>query len=91
MDEAPLVDPKEKSANDHADLFKAMAERILLNKDGAFGGAVVILPPDDGGEPVDFFLLSEQSPIMFWASLKSIIEAQIANLNDAARRGQFGR
>ena len=92
MDEVPLVtDANEKSATDHANLFRAMADRVMLNKDGYFGGAVVIIPPEGGGEPVDFFLLSKQSPVMFWASLEAIIKAQISDLDHAARQGGFGR
>lgn len=92
MDEAPLVDAKEVSAQTAAGAFTKMADAILLNKQASFGGAVVIIPPEGGGEPVDLLLLTRQSPVAFWALLKATVEAALSDLDAAARQNRaYGR
>ena len=92
MDEAPLVDPKELSAQQAADAFTRMADAIVLNKQASFGGAVVIIPPEGGGEPVDILLLTKQSPVAFWALLKATVDAALNELDAAARQNRpYGR
>ena len=34
-----------------------MAAMIELNADVVFGGAVVIIPPENGGEPIELLIL----------------------------------
>jgi hypothetical protein len=92
MDEAPLVELKERNAQAAAAAFRAMADRILLNKDGTFGGAVVIIPPEGGGAPVDLFLLTQQPPGLFWASLQVMVKTALEELDRQDRQGRpYGR
>ena len=91
MDEAPLVELKERNAQAAAAAFRAMADRILLNKDGQFGGAVVIIPPEGGGVPVDLFLLTQMSPALFWSSLNTTVKMAIDDLEKQSRNNPYGR
>lgn len=61
-------------SEDRAALFTKMAEAIERNKDGAFGGAFVIVPPE--GAAVEVLILDpKQDPAQFWAGIET--KAQI--------------
>lgn len=89
----PLIQNQEKTVEVLAQLFVAMSDRMVLNKDGAFGGAFVIVPPKDGGDPIETLVLdSRQDPAMFWMLLKTKAEMQIAQIDQLARnQGPFAR
>lgn len=72
--------------------FIQMAERIALNKDSNFGGAVVIVPPENGGEPIELLILDlKADPAQFWATIKTRIDIKIAELDEKQRTQQtFG-
>jgi hypothetical protein len=73
--------------------FKAMAADIEHNGPSKFGGAVVIIPPANGGEAIELLMLDlKADPAQFWATIKTRIEIKLAEL-DESRRSQnaFGR
>lgn len=73
--------------------FRNMAESIDHN-DGRmpFAGACVIVPPQDGGDPVEVLLLDRKAdPAQFWATVLSRVQMQINALNDAQARGNIVR
>jgi len=73
--------------------FVRMAAAIELNVAGQFGGAVVIVPPKDAGDPVETLILdNSQSPAEFWAALKTRCEIKLSQLIEAERNmATFGR
>lgn len=71
--------------------FQRMADRILHNKDEAFGGAFVVVAP--GEEPIviqSLFLNDGATPGMFWAALKTIVEQQLIQVDAQERQLQAG-
>jgi len=68
-----------------------MAEKIKLNKESGFGGAVVIVPPGEG-ETISFLLLDEkQNAAMFWSMVKTKAEIALSEIEQAERQqGAFG-
>ncbi len=67
-----------------------MAEHINRNAGATFGGAVVIIPPDQGGEPVEILILDSQGdPGQFWSIVTHRVQAAITAL-DAQRNQGFG-
>ena len=71
-----------------AALFSRMAEQILLNKDAKFGGAFLMIPPDQG-EPFSSLMLNQEEPSIFWAAVKTLADVAMGQL-DRAQRGQQG-
>lgn len=52
--------------------FHAMAARIEHNANARFGGAFVIVPPAEGGEPLEVLVLDEsQNAAQFWMVLNA--------------------
>lgn len=69
--------------------FRAMAARIDLNAETGFGGACVIIPP--GGDAHDMLILdTAESPVIFWATLKSRVDIALAEIDQAERSGMSG-
>lgn len=89
----PLIQDQNRPMEAVAALFDAMAARIRLNKDNSFGGAFVIIPPDNGGEPIVTLILDDkQDPAQFYTLLKVKAEAQIVQIDQLARQqGGYGR
>ena len=84
-----LIQPLDRSPETLAKLFDDMAAKIRLNKDNAFGGAFVIIPPETGGDPIVTLILdSKQDPSQFFMLLKTKAEIQIASLDALARNQQ---
>jgi hypothetical protein len=74
-----------------ADRFRAMADRIEKN-DGEFAGAVVIVPPAEGGSAIEIFQIdASPSPSEFWGLIKFKADAAIFELSSQARMGQAFR
>jgi len=58
--------------DDRSDPFCRMTASLILNKDGNFGGALVIVPPVGGGDPIETLILdNNQSPAQFWATIET--------------------
>lgn len=68
--------------------FRLMAEAIERNEEALFGGAFVVVPPKDAGEPIETLILdAKQDSAQFWILLKSKCEQEIAKA-DEKQRGQ---
>lgn len=76
-----------------SDMFRRMADRMDLNEKDGFGGAFVIVPPKDGGEPRETLILDAGvNPEVFWTVVKRACEDEIAKISEKQRMDQgFGR
>lgn len=88
-----MTDLVETFKNEAADRFTAMAISIVHNAGNNFGGACVIIPPANGGEPIELLILDlKADPAQFWATIKTRIEIKLAELDELRRNNQaFGR
>src|SRR5580704_7076810 len=73
--------------------FTAMAARIEHNADAIFGGAVVIVPPVNGGDKIEYLSLNASAdPVLFWSTVKSQIEMTLEKLTAKDQMAHtFGR
>lgn len=78
--------------NDAAERFKAMAAAIEHNGDATFGGAVVIIPPPNGGEAIELLILDlKADPAQFWSTIRTRIDIKLAELDQIQRKqASFG-
>lgn len=71
--------------------FTKMAADIERNTESPFGGACVIVPPENGGESIELLILSATGdPADFWTLLKTRCDQEIRRAEDVARKGQAG-
>ena len=69
-----------------SDRFRQMADRIDHNKDSTFGGAAVIIPPLNGGEPVVMLLLDEKGdPAQFWGTILTRAQMEVQKLQNQSQ------
>lgn len=73
--------------------FRAMADAIELNGAVNFGGAFVVIPPDEGGEVLETLILdSRQDASQFWIFLKTKSETEMNAVDAKQRTNQvYGR
>lgn len=77
-----------------ADMFRKMADRIEANEGFGFGGAFVVAPPAEGGDPVTVLIVDESNqPAQFWAMLQTRCQLALAAIEEKARgqQGLYGR
>ena len=88
----PAQDTAQPSpAEQAAERLDAMSKACSLNKGDTFSGAIVIIPPGDG-QPVELLLLDNlQNPALFWGTVKSYVDAAIADLEEQERQGGGAR
>lgn len=88
-----MTDLVEQKKDDPAARFRAMSERITHNANEVFGGAVVIIPPANAGDPIELLMLDLQAdPAQFWATIKTRIEIRLSELDERQRTNQaFGQ
>ena len=92
MSEQDLIHKDDRSAEALAKLFDDMAAKIRLNKEHPFGGAFVIIPPENGGDAMQTLILdAKQDPAQFFTLLKTKAEMQIMALDQLARNQQAFR
>lgn len=74
-----------------SDRLRQMADRIDLNADtSTFGGAIVIIPPEQGGNSIELLLLDSQGdPGQFWSVVTHRVQTAITELDQARNMG-FG-
>ncbi len=79
--------------DDTATRFTEMAQRLEKNKGEQFGGAFVIVPPAEGGEPVSTVIFdNRQDPAQFWNLVLTRAQIMLGDLEQKQRAGQaFGR
>lgn len=77
------------SSTERSSPFRAMAERIDLNRDQAFGGAFVIMAPD--GTCHEMLLLDGgQFPAVFWSLVQTRAQIVLQQAEENERRGMTG-
>lgn len=83
----------ERPANDPAQPFRQMADRIAHNAEAAkFGGAVVIVPPEGGGDQIEVLFLDQAADAaLFWSTLKSKVQMVLEQLADREKQAGWGR
>lgn len=85
----PLID---KQPNQAAQLLRKMAEHVERNAGATFGGVAVVIPPANGGDPVELLILdSAADPATFYATIKSRLETEVLKLDAASRQQQAFR
>ena len=78
MTEVSLV---EKKPDGHSERYRLMADRIDHNADATFGGAVVIIPPTGGGDPIELLMLDARGdPGQFWSTIMTRIQIMLEEL-----------
>ncbi len=83
-----LIERKEHGAST---ILRRVADQIDKMDADVFGGVAVIVPPQDGGEPVEFLILDpKKNAAQFYATIKTRIEGQIGDLEVLQRQAQAG-
>jgi len=72
--------------------FRTMADRIDHNQGSTFGGAAVIMPPDNGGDPVELLIIDAKAdPAQFWGTILTRAQMEVQKLQDKSQIQQaFG-
>ena len=85
----PLIERQENKASER---FRVMADLIEDNAHATFGGAVVIIPPAEGGDPIEMLMLDVTADAgQFWATIKTRIEIKLNQMDEKARaQATFG-
>ena len=74
----------------NAERFTKMAARITHNQDATFGGAAVIMPPANGGEPIELLILDSKSdPAQFWGAILSRAQLEVNTIRSANEMRQM--
>lgn len=61
--------------------FRKMAERIDHNADSRFGGAAVIVPPQQGGDVIELLILDEKGdPAQFWGTILTRAQLEVGRI-----------
>ena len=87
-----MVDLVERQESNASDRFRIMADLIDRNVNSTFGGAVVIIPPFEGGDPIEMLMLDVTADAgQFWATIKTRIEIKLNQMDEKARaQATFG-
>lgn len=83
----PLITPQDWTAEKLAKVFDNMATKIRLNEAYKFGGATVIVPPQNGGEIIETLILDmQENPVQFWLMVKTKAEHELNQLDTQSRQ-----
>lgn len=80
-------------AQEIAARFRAMADAVELNGAQPFGGAFVVIPPENGGEVLETLILDNRQDVaQFWGFLKVKAQMQETLIDTQQRLNPaFGR
>lgn len=85
-----MADEQPKSPS-NAEFFLRVAEEIDRNVASGFGGAFVVVPPKDCGNPIATVILdARQDGMTFWLMLKAKCDAELQALDAQQRQSQAG-
>ena len=89
-DGQPLID---RPVNPAVEALRRMADHVERNAQAGFGGCVVIVPPANGGDPIEILILDNRADVVqFYANLAARITVRTTELDAIGRQGQaFGR
>ena len=90
MDSVEQIERKKQQAEEVARRFDAMAARIRHNGTDQFGGAFVLVPPNNAGNAVEVLQLADSNPGLFWMLVKAQVDEQYKQMQDMAARMQYG-
>ena len=91
MDNTQLIEKRRASAETIAKKFEAMAERIRRNGDDNFGGAFLLIPPDNAGKAIEVMSVADTNPAHFWLLVKAGVDEQYQEIQAlSARQRSFG-
>lgn len=73
--------------------FRDMADDVERNSTVGFGGALVIIPPEGGGDPIKTLILDGSGDLaLFWNSVITKAQIMLAQAEHQRRQqGGFGR
>ena len=87
-DGQPLI---ERPTHGAATILRRVADQIDRMGEDTFGGVAVIVPPVDGGAPIEVLILDPaKNAAQFYATIKTRLEGQLADLEVQARQQQAG-
>lgn len=87
-DGQPLI---ERPVHAAAETLRRMADHVDRNAAAGFGGCIVIVPPLNGGDPIEILMLDDHPDIaQFYANLTARISARVSELTDIQRHQQAG-
>jgi hypothetical protein len=77
----------------NSERFRKMAERIDHNSDAGFGGACVIIPPANSGDPIEVLLLDNAAdPATFYSTVSTRLQLALDKIAETkAQQMGFGR
>ncbi len=88
-DGQPLIERKEHGA---AVILRRLADTIEKMDADAFGGVAAIVPPQDGGDPIELLIVDpKKNAAQFYATIKTRLETQLDDLNTTMRSQQAFR
>ena len=77
--------------NDNSKPFRKMADDIMHNANGDFGGAFVLVPPKGAGNVIATLVLDNTGDAaQFWSNLQVKCKLQLDELATASRNQQAG-
>ena len=84
----PLI---ERPPHGASTILRRLADQIDKNDADTFGGVAVIVPPQDAGAPIEILILDPaKNAAQFYATIKTRLEGQLADLEVLQRQAQAG-
>lgn len=89
-DGQPLI---ERQPHGASIILRRIADQIDKMDADTFGGVAVIVPPQDGGDPIEVLILDpKKNAAQFYATIQTRLQGQLSDLADNERKLQgFGR
>lgn len=85
-DGQPLIERKPHGA---VEILRRVADQIEAMNADVFGGVAVIVPPQDGGEPIEVLILDpKKNPAQFYSTIQTRLQIDAAELGDRSRQQQ---
>ena len=87
-DGQPLIERKEHGASA---ILRRLADQIDKMDADKFGGCAVVVPPQDGGDPIEFLIIDpKKNAAQFFGTIKTRIDSEMVALENLQRQQQAG-
>lgn len=87
-DGQPLI---ERQPHGAAAILRRVADQIDKLDADSFAGVAVVVPPQDGGDPIEVLIIDPKKNVsQFYGTLKTRIEDEMAQLEIRQRQSQAG-
>lgn len=84
----PLIERKPHGA---VEILRRVADQIERMDADTFGGVAVIVPPQDGGDPIEVLILDpKKNPAQFYSTIQTRLQIDTAELATQGRQQQAG-